>query len=258
MMNKKIALIALLGAASFADASESNAAKGFYVGVQGGMASTNGKFTSNPTGSVGGARPIFNYTGTFNANGGLFGAMLGYNFQKGNFVFGLETSFGVDTGKQTIWDTSAASNDLSGYYAKIDLKRSMYANIDARLGMLITPMSAVFLKLGMAYAKNKATLTPSKTWLALDAVVTDPTTIAKASQVVTANKNSFTFKPGVAFEIYKGKVLFRLEYDYAMSSKITLKQDMSLISNSSYNGTAAVNTFNVQQHQIKLGVAYKF
>jgi outer membrane immunogenic protein len=57
---------------------------GVYVGVNGGWGWGNAKYTANAVGFFPGT------TGTIHDNGGVVGGTLGFNYQAGAFVFGLE------------------------------------------------------------------------------------------------------------------------------------------------------------------------
>jgi len=87
-----LATVTMMGAASAADMGRRQAMPmkapayyapynwtGFYVGINGG-----GGWGSSDWSNVGGT------TGTFDLSGGLVGGTIGYNWQMGQFVFGLE------------------------------------------------------------------------------------------------------------------------------------------------------------------------
>src|SRR5438105_2944995 len=63
---------------------------GFYIGLNGGYSwgrsRTTGTISNATTGVV-----LATASNRFNLNGGLFGGQIGYNWQSGNIVYGLET-----------------------------------------------------------------------------------------------------------------------------------------------------------------------
>jgi outer membrane immunogenic protein len=67
---------------------------GFYVGIEGGYGSGRDVYNFPPTGGFGGVVAPFGIGGNFEQrfNGGVFGGHLGFNYQIGNFVVGLEGS----------------------------------------------------------------------------------------------------------------------------------------------------------------------
>ena len=67
---------------------------GFYVGVFGGGGYGNHNL-NNATGP--GPAPLANFTANYSSKGGLGGGEIGYNWQSGNIVFGVEAdAFGAD------------------------------------------------------------------------------------------------------------------------------------------------------------------
>src|SRR5438876_1166892 len=62
---------------------------GLYVGFNGGWGWTqNNNVSVTPTGAIAGAFPAFSIS--HQSNGAVFGGQLGYNWQAGNWVFGIE------------------------------------------------------------------------------------------------------------------------------------------------------------------------
>jgi outer membrane immunogenic protein len=71
---------------------------GVYVGINGGWGWGKAKYTADAAGLFPGT------SGSINDNGGVVGGTLGFNFQTGGFVFGLEGDWdysGINTGTTT-------------------------------------------------------------------------------------------------------------------------------------------------------------
>ena len=119
---------------------------GFYVGVDvGGAAATD---SVSPTIADGGTFPR---TNTLSPEGVFGGGTLGYNFQRGNFVFGVE----VDLGGMDI--SKKKSDPLGG--TEIDyINSGLYGDVTGRLGYAFDRI-LVYGKGGFAFFDGEAKTT---------------------------------------------------------------------------------------------------
>ena len=108
---------------------------GFYAGINGGYASG----TSNWT-----ALPINN-----EPSGGLIGATLGYNFQAGALVYGLEGD----------WAWSTVDNSTVCGLGACESKQSWFGTARGRIGYAFDRLMP-YLTGGAAFANLKAGITP--------------------------------------------------------------------------------------------------
>ncbi|MGO9689831.1 MAG: outer membrane protein, partial [Syntrophobacteraceae bacterium] len=75
---------------------------GFYVGLNTGLSIDNSGYTLSPSGEFLTnpffipTNPLRTDSGNFNGAGFMFGGQLGYNYQVGCFVYGIETDFDVN------------------------------------------------------------------------------------------------------------------------------------------------------------------
>ncbi len=113
---------------------------GFYVGAHVG-----GAWGGTDTVDVSG----YNTTGEkFQLNGsGVFGGgQLGYNFQRGNILFGIEGDIGgMDLSGSKIQPTSPGGD------TKASLGSGVYGDVTGRIGVLVQPRALVYAKGGVAF-----------------------------------------------------------------------------------------------------------
>src|SRR5262249_33560938 len=111
---------------------------GFYIGANVGYGSAHADF------SVPGA------TGTDDLNGVIGGGQIGYNWQAGNWIFGLEGDFqGADQHDNTT---------VTGI-GSMDNSVSWFATIRGRVGYAIAPTWMIYATGGGAFANFKSTTT---------------------------------------------------------------------------------------------------
>lgn len=118
---------------------------GLYAGLHAGIARSKVSVADN---AKDGVNPgPFGY----NANGGFGGGQVGYNFQFGNIVTGIEGELGYMglTGKGRISSASATSHQ------DLTLDSGLYADLTARLGYAFGS-SLIYGKGGWAYFKTNA------------------------------------------------------------------------------------------------------
>ena len=109
---------------------------GWYVGVEGGWA--HGRFRQ--TNQVSGVSE-----GWFNQDGGLVGGTLGYNWQAGTWVYGLET----DLAWADVRGTQACGRTLTNTCGT-DIRA--YGTVRGRLGALVLSNTMLYATGGLAYA----------------------------------------------------------------------------------------------------------
>jgi outer membrane immunogenic protein len=142
-----VALLAMAGAASAADLPSTKAAPvyvppppvftwtGFYIGIEGG-----GDFRNYHD----------NWTGRgINKDGGLIGGVLGYNWQMGNFVVGLEGDAAALLSGNEAWTYNGVqlfNNTLNGDYA---------AAIRGRIGIPAFERALFYVAGGVAFGDVK-------------------------------------------------------------------------------------------------------
>ena len=83
-----------------------------------------------------------------NTNDGVFGGgTVGYNYQTGSFVFGVEADFG-GAGLTGNWNNGIAAGTVGNFWAKNDA--NFYADVTGRLGYAAGP-ALFYVKGGWAY-----------------------------------------------------------------------------------------------------------
>lgn len=261
MKKISLAILALTTSAVMAE-QVGKPAQGFYLGVSGGLGATQGKAK---VGSVGSDSAFtFSKEAKYSANGFMAGLIAGYNRQLNNFVLGLDLYGGADTTKEDVFNTIPSANgNLFGYYAKLSLKKKAYFGFAPRAGFMVTPSTLLYVKVGAEMGKWEYTITPDAEQINSWTTTTTLTAAMKtaSSKTVTASSSKLRLAPGLGLEIYKGKMLFRMEYTYLAGPTIKASQDYSAWRAEEGNGVLATSMnheVKINQHQIKLGVAYKF
>lgn len=258
MKKISLAILALTTSAVMAE-QVGKPAQGFYLGASGGLGATQGK---SKVGSVG-SDPAFTFSkeAKYSANGFMAGLIAGYNRQFNNFVLGLDLYGGADTTKEDVFNTIPSSDgNLFGYYAKLSLKKKAYFGFAPRAGFMVTPSTLLYVKVGAEMGKWEYTITPDAAQIN---AFTTATAVQKAAsaKTVTTSSSKLRLAPGLGLEMYKGKMLFRMEYTYLAGPTIKASQDYSAWRTEETNDVLATfmnHEAKITQHQIKLGVAYKF
>jgi outer membrane immunogenic protein len=125
---------------------------GFYVGVHGGVVSHKGEF--DDLGGFFNGSPIAPVTYSATKTGGMFGGHLGYNWQSGSVVYGLEGDF------SGLWAKGGArGRPLFDSLASFDV--NWLATIRARLGVTVSNATLLYVTGGVAFAdvSNQARVT---------------------------------------------------------------------------------------------------
>jgi outer membrane immunogenic protein len=111
---------------------------GFYMGVHFGWATTRTDWTMNT--------PIANNAAIFNADGIMGGGQMGYNFQSGNFLWGIEADFSTSdqdgAGLQTITPSWTSATKIN-----------WFGSMAGRLGY-VWDRALIYFKGGFAWAQE--------------------------------------------------------------------------------------------------------
>ncbi len=255
MKKISLAILALTTSAVMAE-QVGKPAQGFYLGASAGLGSTQGKSKLASVGHT--ATHEYNKDAKYSANGFMGGLIAGYNRQFNNFVLGLDIYGGLDTTKEDVMNTTNSGNAVpGGYYAKLNMKRKAYFGFAPRAGFMVTPSTLLYVKVGAEMGKWEYTITPDAAQIA--SFAGDAGEAANSSKVVSKNSNKISLAPGAGLEVYKGKMLFRIEYTYLRGPTLKATQDISAWNtHGTLSGTSISHEMKITQHQIKAGIAYKF
>jgi outer membrane immunogenic protein len=129
---------------------------GFYVGLNGGYGwnqSTGNTTCIAPGGVVGGFGCNLPNSGITKAQGGLFGAQAGYNWQTSSFVWGLETDIqwsGIKgSGAKTDFCCTAPFPAAGVDTASTNLQ--WFGTVRGRVGVLASPSALLYVTGGLIY-----------------------------------------------------------------------------------------------------------
>ncbi len=163
-MNKSVfatALLALALACGPAWADGPAAAynwTGFYAGLNTGLAINNSGYTLRPTGEFLTNPPFIPYNGLRTDSGNLsdaaftIGGQLGYNYQFGRFVFGLETDFNYDgTDNSSYVNRPLAPPLLQNIVHTVNQQVDYFGTLRARFGFTPADRFLVYGTGGLAY-----------------------------------------------------------------------------------------------------------
>ena len=102
------------------------------------------------------AGPNFIGTGTANIDGAVAGGQIGYNWQSGAWVFGLETDLQWTGQKGSTSFCLTAACPVGGFVANADYKLQWFGTARARAGWLVDPRVLLYVTGGAAYGQVKA------------------------------------------------------------------------------------------------------
>jgi outer membrane immunogenic protein len=117
---------------------------GAYLGIQGGVARHDGAFNN-----LGCAFACGTFSGS--KTGGTIGALLGYNWQHGGFVYGLEGDWSWVGAKTT---SSTVSNFDASFHADTSMTVDWLATIRGRAGLALDS-TLLYLTGGVAFGRVK-------------------------------------------------------------------------------------------------------
>ncbi len=128
---------------------------GFYIGLNAGYAFGQGRsasyYPANEYFDVNTISPFGSYN--TNVNGFTGGGQIGYNWQTGNFVFGLEADINYVAGKKTasaVWDPPFEPTT----FLRLRSELNYLGTVRARLGYAAMPNLMLYLTGGLAYGKT--------------------------------------------------------------------------------------------------------
>ena len=105
------------------------------------------------------AGPAFLGTGTANIDGGLAGGQIGYNWQSGAWVFGLETDAQWTGQRGATSFCLTAACPVGGFVANAEYRLQWFGTARARAGWLVDPRVLLYVTGGAAYGEVKADYT---------------------------------------------------------------------------------------------------
>ena len=119
---------------------------GFYAGLNTGFAKDAGGYsiTSSPSG-------IYD-TGDFADLAFIFGGQVGYNFQCGCFVYGLETDFNYNGTDESSYVNRALSSPLTGNFVHtVTQQIDYFGTLRGRFGYTLSDRCLIYATGGLAY-----------------------------------------------------------------------------------------------------------
>ena len=102
------------------------------------------------------AGPAFAATGTANIDGAVAGGQVGYNWQTGAWVFGLETDLQWSGQRGSTSFCLTAGCPAGSFAANADYKLTWFGTARARAGWLVDPRVLLYVTGGAAYGQLKA------------------------------------------------------------------------------------------------------
>jgi outer membrane immunogenic protein len=135
-----LATVSLLALGATASAGEWT---GFYIGLNAGVTAHRGEFTD--LGDAGG-NTYFNGATLRSSNGpgAAFGGQFGYNWQFGNFVYGIETDLS--------W-LNAQANDMPTPFLASRTRLDALTTVRGRVGFAALPSTLIYLTGGFSYGR---------------------------------------------------------------------------------------------------------
>jgi outer membrane immunogenic protein len=106
-----------------------------------------------------GVVPFVLGTGTANVNGPLAGGQIGYNWQSGAFVYGLETDLQWTGQKGGVLFCFPPACGPGAFQAAVDHKLDWFGTFRARAGWLVDPRVLLYATGGLAYGQVTTTAT---------------------------------------------------------------------------------------------------
>jgi outer membrane immunogenic protein len=157
---RAVSIVALISPASAADLYGGGGFKdtpvlipvwtGFYLGVNGGWGGSSGNNFAVDTFAVPGGTDFRRISGSTDISGGFGGGQLGYNFQTGAFVFGIETDLqgsGI-SGSRTV--TQFVTAPIATRFGRSSENVDWFGTVRGRLGYAFGP-ALIYGTGGFAY-----------------------------------------------------------------------------------------------------------
>jgi outer membrane immunogenic protein len=135
---------------------------GFYIGGNAGAGSAEGSYTLTPSGcfltgcGAGGvaANPLRTFTEDNLNTFFVGGAQAGYNWQAGNFVYGLEGDINYNGWNNTSSYIYTLAAPLAGIFTTaVNTKLNWFGTVRGRLGVAASPTLLIFGTGGLAYGQ---------------------------------------------------------------------------------------------------------
>ena len=121
------------------------------------------------------AGPAFAVAGTANIDGAVAGGQIGYNWQTGAWVFGLETDLQWTGQRGSTSFCLTAGCPAGSFVANADYKLQWFGTARARAGWLVDPRVLLYVTGGAAYGQVKADYTGRRLGLPLGGSSTSTT-----------------------------------------------------------------------------------
>jgi outer membrane immunogenic protein len=218
---------------------------GFYVGVNGGYGwnqSTGDAFCTTPAGLVSGPGCSVPVTGTLKPQGGIFGGQAGYNFQNGNFVWGVETDIQWSGIKDSATVGTLCCLPVPVPNGSLATSQSLewFGTLRGRLGITVLDRGLLYGTGGLIYGEEKASAT-----------LTFPTGVTFGPGGVSSTHAGWTAGGGLEYAFtnnWTGKIE-GLYYD--MGSQ-------TVVLTSRANAFTESATFNYKGALVRAGLNWKF
>ena len=244
---------------------------GFYVGLNAG-----GTFGGDSSNSVSGG-PIAvlnNSNASFNAinavgstiggnvsnsSGGFIGGgQVGYNFQTGNFVWGIEADIQGIAGSSNSSGVSASAPGAGAdiWNGTVSTTKSLdyLGTVRGRVGFLITPTLLIYGTGGLAYGGANA----GSSFLGTDTLFTSQAVITGSNQSDTLV--GWTAGGGLEW-LFAPHWSAKVEYLYYDLGTLSGQPGLGLVSNAAgvpYGAIAVQNNTNFNGHIVRAGLNYHF
>jgi outer membrane immunogenic protein len=209
---------------------------GFYAGLNVGAAINNSKYTGTPSSGLAPLSPFISDSAGLNSTGVTGGAQLGYNFQSGCFVYGLETDF---NGNSTSESTTVTNPLLVPLTHAITQNFDFFGTLRGRLGYTPVDRLLVYATGGLAYGNVSSSSTVTVIGLPLYGSASD-------------FQAGWTVGGGAEYALTKCLTV-RLEYLYVDLGSMNYTCTTPLTSVLSYS-----TQLDTTEHVIRMGVNYKF
>jgi outer membrane immunogenic protein len=232
---------------------------GFYVGANAGYSF--GPWSSNnpapntlAAAGFGGFGPGLTSTASPKVDGWLGGGQLGYNWQRNNFVFGLEADFdwtgekATNAGAATLLNVPFGDGRLllNGASSN-EWKLKWLSTVRARAGVLVAPQWLIFGTGGLAVGATRFSNTTTLSAVAISGggVVT---TLATATTASTESKTKAGWTIGAGIEnMFAKNWSAKFEYLYVDLGSYTF-----------LTGTGSETNVKLRDHIVRAGVNYHF
>ncbi len=222
---------------------------GFYIGANGGYGWSSVNASETPFGAVGiaGITPV---TANAHENGGVFGGQIGYNWQTGTWVWGIEGDFdgtGINGTRAVVFaDPLGGAGGTATDELMVRADINWLASIRGRVGMTVGPSGLLYFTGGGAWENVKTT--------AMISTDTDPNVFSQ-SAVGSFNRTRSGFVVGGGYERMIAQAwTVRAEFLYYSFNGNTNAIPIADCSGCGVNLSAGRNNIGVA----RLGVNYMF